>query len=81
VLDQQWMRRGVGASFSVCQNCGKRMRIVRRGPRSDDLGYYERQVFTCGSCDQRIEREVNTDGTLHERPHYQSGSEAPPEAA
>jgi hypothetical protein len=28
-------------------------------------GYYELQTFTCGSCNDRIERKVNTDGTPH----------------
>jgi hypothetical protein len=67
VLDQQRKRRGVGVSYPACQNCGKRVRIVQRGPRSDDSGCYERQVFACGSCDHRIERYVNTDGTPRER--------------
>ena len=74
VLDQQRMRRGVGVSYPACQNCGKRMRIVRRGPRYDHSGYYERQVFTCGSCDHQVERNINTDGTPRERPPHQSGS-------
>ena len=50
------------------------MRIVRRGPRYDHSGYYERQVFTCGSCDHQVERNINTDGTPRERPPHQSGS-------
>jgi hypothetical protein len=70
------MRRGVGASYPACQNCGKRMRIVGRGVRYDHSGYYERQVFTCGTCDHRIERNVNTNGTPHERPRDQSGEAA-----
>ena len=59
MLDQQRMRRGVGVSYPACQNCGKRMRIVRRGPRYDDSGYYQCQVFTWDCCDHRVERNVN----------------------
>ena len=77
MLDQQRIRRGVGVSYPACQNCGKRMRIVRRGVRYDRCGYYEHQVFTCGSCDRGIERNVSTDGTPRERP-LQPGYEAPP---
>lgn len=57
--------RGI-ISYPMCQSCGKRMRIIRRGLRSDDDGYFERQVFICARCDLRIERGVNTDGTVRE---------------
>ena len=62
--------------YPACQHCGKRMRIIRRGPRSDHRGYYERQIFTCDTCDRTIERRVNTDGTLRERPRDQPKLEA-----
>jgi hypothetical protein len=66
VLGQQITRRDdrVGC-HPICGNCGQPMRIVRRGARHDGRGYYELQTFTCGSCNNRIERNVNTDGTPH----------------
>jgi len=70
VLYPQRVRHRLG------QHCGKRMRIIRRGPRSDHGGYYEHQIFTCGSCDHTIERSVNTDGTVRERPRIQPEPEA-----
>ena len=63
-------------SYPVCEQCGKRMRIIRRGPRSDRRGYYERQIFTCGACDHTIERSVNTDGTLRKQRRIQQEPEA-----
>jgi hypothetical protein len=62
--------RGVG--FPVCQKCSKRMRIVRRGLRFDDYGYFEQQEFICVACNIQSERRVNTSGVVRE-PH-QSGS-------
>ncbi len=52
--------------FPVCQNCGKQMRIIRRGVRFDEGGYFERQEFTCAKCNGRLKRWVNTDGTVRE---------------
>jgi hypothetical protein len=67
VLDQPSIHRGKG--YPVCQNCGKRMRLVQRGPRFDDSGYYERQVFACCYCDHHIERSVKTDGVARGLAH------------
>ena len=67
-------------SYPVCQECGKRMRIVRRGPRCDEQGYYEYQIYRCSSCDRRVEQGVKTDGTPRERPVHESRAEGPREA-
>jgi len=67
VLDQPSIHRGKG--YPVCQNCGKRMRLVQRGPRFDDSGYYERQIFACCYCDHHIERSVKTDGVARGLAH------------
>jgi hypothetical protein len=74
--DRLTMRPGVGVHYPACQNCGERMRMIRRGPRHDATGYYEHQVFACGACDHRVERNLNTAGRPHERPRHQSESEA-----
>jgi hypothetical protein len=42
------------------------MRIIRRGVRVDDGGYYERQEFKCRICSHIVERKVATDGTVRE---------------
>ena len=55
--------------------------MIRRGSRSDDAGYYERQVLACGSCDRRIERSVKTDGTLRELNASIAGSLFPRQAS
>jgi hypothetical protein len=54
----------IGPSFPACQYCGKQMQIIRRGVRFDEGGYFERQEFTCAKCNGRLERWVNTDGTI-----------------
>lgn len=53
-----------GVGFRVCQYCGKRMRIIQRGVRLDEGGYFELQTFTCVECDIRSEWRVNTDGSI-----------------
>ncbi len=65
-------------SFPVCQNCGKRMRIIRRGVRRDQDGYFERQEFICDPCSLLIERKIKTDGTvLSSVPMQQVSTKAP----
>ena len=58
----------LGVRFPVCQNCGTRMRIIQRGVRFDEGGYFEQQEFTCAKCNGSLERGVNTDGTV--RDHF-----------
>jgi hypothetical protein len=42
------------------------MRIVRRGVRVDDRGYFEQQNFICPKCSYAVDRRVKTDGNLRE---------------
>ena len=53
-------------SYPLCQCCSQRMRIVRRGVRVDDRGYFEQQKFICPKCSHSIDRRVTTDGSLRE---------------
>jgi hypothetical protein len=53
-------------SFAACQNCGKRARLIRRGVRFDEGGYFEQQEFVCSRCNMRMHRKVNTDGTIRD---------------
>ena len=55
-----------GISYPICRNCGESMRIIRRGSRVDERGYFERQEFVCANCNIRLERRVTTDGTVQE---------------
>lgn len=50
--------------YPICQGCNESMRIIRRGPRIDERGYFERQEFSCANCDFRTEQRVRTDGTV-----------------
>src|SRR5271155_2706313 len=47
-----------------CPKCREPMRIIRRGPRVDDGGYYELQEFKCRICYHNVERKVANDGTV-----------------
>ena len=63
---QQRKPRSFGAGDRLaCPNCSKSMFLSRRSPDAE----YERQTFTCPSCDHRIERTVDVDGnTLDNSP-------------
>ena len=56
---QQRKPRSFGAGDRLaCPNCSKPMFLSRRSPDAE----YERQTFTCPTCDHRIERTVDVDG-------------------
>jgi C4-type Zn-finger protein len=54
----------------TCPNCGDAMRLRHRSP-DEAYGFrFERQTFTCASCNFRIERSVDADGKPPELLRY-----------
>jgi hypothetical protein len=48
----------------TCPNCSKPTSLTRRSPDNDYDLSFERQYFTCRTCDHSVERVVDADGNL-----------------
>jgi C4-type Zn-finger protein len=54
----------------ACPNCGDAMRLRNRRPDAAYGFRFERQTFTCGTCNFRVERSVDVDGKSPELLRY-----------